>query len=139
MKHYFLFEFYLQTDQGLVDSISESGFESIDPWEDLAEDVDFIISDFFCQFKLDILKNNLIKISDDYIARFLVSSEENLEDFILKSRSKLEKLRKDGWAIYSTSGRPFFIFGVDFKTGIALMESNKVINKDLKNNFFEFQ
>lgn len=139
MKHYFLFDFYLQSDQGLIDLISESGFKSIDPWEDLAEDVDFIVSDFFSLFQLEILQKNSLKIEGNYIARFLVSSEESFEVFILNKRLELEKLRKYGWALYSSSGRPFKVASVEFKTASALLESNIEISKDLGFQFFEFQ
>jgi hypothetical protein len=139
MKYYFLFDFYLQSDKGLIDLISESGFESIDPWEDLAEDVDFLVSYFFGHFQLEILKKNSMKIKENYIARFLVSSEESFEVFVLNKRLDLEKLRKQGWAPYSTAGRPFIIASLDFSAANALFESNNDISQAMNIQYVEFQ
>lgn len=130
MKHYFVFDFYVQSEEGLHDLMNESGFESIDPWEDMAEDVDFIMSDFFSHFQFEIIQKAQTKIADNFVARFLVESHESFDDFISENSAELEKLRRDGWALYSTSGRPFIIGSVDFETGCALLESNKEISQE---------
>jgi hypothetical protein len=127
MKYYFIFDFYLQSDKGLDDLKNESGFESIDPWEDMAEDFDFIKSDFFCHFPFEIVQNTQTQIADNFIARFLVKSHESFDDFILHYKVSLEKLRNNGWALYSKCGRPFIIGSVNFEIGCALLESNKEI------------
>ena len=138
MKYYFLFDFYLQSDQGLIDLISESGFESIDPWEDLAEDVDFIVSDFFCHFQLDIVEKIQTKLLSNFVARFLVESCECFDDFILGNKAILQNLRNEGWALYSISGCPFTIASLDEENAKSILYSSRELKKIIKEHIIEF-
>ena len=138
MKHYFLFDFYLQSEQGLRDLKDESGFEAIDPWEDMAEDVDFIKSDFFSHFRFEMIQCKQTKVAENFIARFLVKSNESFNVFMTERGVELETLRRDGWALYSVSGRPFKIADVDFEAGCDLLKENKEITQGLNCKYFEF-
>lgn len=107
MRYYFVLDFYCQTDLGLKRDIKDSGFDNIDPWEDMEEDLNFIQSYLLPEISLVTVEHTLLKIKTKYILRLLCESKEDIKSFMLKNKGLLNELVSSGWSPFSLRGIPF--------------------------------
>ncbi len=107
MKYYFVLDFYCQTELGLKKDIKDSGFDNIDPWEDMEEDYNFIQSYLLPKISLEIVEHTLLKIKTKYVLRLLCESKEDIESYMLKKKELLKELVSSGWSPFSLGGIPF--------------------------------
>jgi len=107
LKYYFVLDFYCQTELGLKKDIKDSGFDNIDPWEDMEEDYNFIQSYLLPKISLEIVEHTLLKIKTKYVLRLLCESKEDIESYMLKKKELLKELVSSGWSPFSLGGIPF--------------------------------
>ena len=123
------FDFYSQTEQGLKNDIKSSGFDNIDIWEDLKEDLNAIESYFFSSFDLKIISNNLLKIKTKYLIRIIVESSINSDLFYKLNKELLKIKALNGWSPYSIRGCAYKFVQIDKE----FLHNAEVFNDQIKN------
>ncbi len=129
MEFLIAFDFYSQTVQGLKNEIKSSGFDNIDIWEDLKEDLNAIESYFFSSFDLKIISKNLLKIKTKYLIRIIVESPINCDLFYKLNKEALKNKAINGWAPFSIRGCAFKFVQIDKE----FLHNAEVFNDQIKN------
>jgi hypothetical protein len=131
-------DFFVQTESGLKRDIRESGVDNIDPWEDMKEDVFFVEQYFLSHFPLNLINVIQSKIGTKYIARFLVSCEMTLPDFLSLHKKKLVELKVNGWAPHSFGGCPFKLAPYEKKDAKKIEAADCELKEIVKDGLLSF-
>ena len=136
-QYYFVFDFYCQTDKGLLKDIKESESDYIDPWEDMEESFNSIESYFFPKIELKSIEHVLYKSKSKYILRILCLSKENIHNYNNAFTNTLKELVEFGWTPFSLKGIPFKYTQINKKqtwkslirNSLQLNDSNEINEK----------